>query len=415
VVGDEDQSIYSFRGAELENILQFSQQFPGTEVVRLEENYRSSRNILEVATRVVEHNRNRLGKTLWSRKGGGAPVVLAQLDTQNEEAQFCADILRDGRFDQSAILYRMNFQSRVFETLFARLGIPFRVVGTVRFYEREEIKDALAYLKLLVNPRDELAFRRAFSKPRRGVGERSIGRITERWTRRGGSLLDAARGTRSKLPAKAAAGIQVLLSVYGGCETMLAQDPPVSLGEVVRRLIEESGLLELYRQRDVGDGTEKVKNLEELVNATAEYTGTAEGLAAFLESLALLQYGPRVAGGGRRPGGGTPAVLRRRHTCPGGAVPDDLSEAADLRDPPGQRALLLYQGDPGRGAARVRPELRRGGPFSPGLRGVPRRIRPRHRHPQVGGGRPEHGVRALRFGQACPFSPEIQPSGEDQP
>jgi len=286
VVGDEDQSIYSFRGAELENILQFNRQFPGSETIRLEENYRSTRNILEVATRVVEHNRSRLGKTLWTSRGDGAPVVLAQLDTQDEEARFCADALSDGRFDETAILYRMNFQSRVFETLFARLGIPFRVVGTVRFYEREEIKDALAYLNLLANPRDELAFRRAVSKPRRGIGGRSLERIAARRVP-GGSFLEAARRALEDLPAKTAAGIEALVSLLAALEELLERQPPVSLGEVVARVIAESGLQELYRERDLGDGTEKLKNLEELVNATAEYSGSREGLSAFLESLTL--------------------------------------------------------------------------------------------------------------------------------
>ncbi|MBN1835638.1 MAG: UvrD-helicase domain-containing protein, partial [Spirochaetales bacterium] len=287
VVGDEDQSIYSFRGAELANILQFNRQFPGSEIIRLEENYRSTRNILEVATRVVEHNRDRLGKTLWTRKGEGAPVVLAQLDTQDEEARFCADTLGDRRFDETAILYRMNFQSRVFETLFARLGIPFRVVGTVRFYEREEIKDALAYLNLLANPADELAFRRAVSKPRRGVGERSLERIAERRGRGGGSLLEAARQALGGLPARAAVALKGLVGLLEELGRLLDREPAGSLGEVVRRLVAESGLLELYRERDLGDGTEKVKNLEELVSATAEYSGSREGLSAFLESLAL--------------------------------------------------------------------------------------------------------------------------------
>ena len=287
VVGDEDQSIYSFRGAELENILQFARQFPGTETIRLEENYRSTLNILEVATRVVEHNRSRLGKTLWTRRSAGAPVVLACLDSQNEEAQFCADVLRDGRYDETAILYRMNFQSRVFETLFARLGIPFRVVGTVRFYEREEIKDALAYLSLLANPMNELALRRAVSKPRRGIGERSLERIAACRNRAGGTLFDCARRVLPELPARAAGGIESLLELCTALAKMLSEEPPGSLSEVVRRLITESGLFEMYRERDRGDGTERVKNLEELVNATAEYSASPEGLSSFLESLTL--------------------------------------------------------------------------------------------------------------------------------
>jgi DNA helicase-2/ATP-dependent DNA helicase PcrA len=287
VVGDEDQSIYSFRGAEISNILEFAHQFPGTEVIRLEENYRSTRNILEVATRVVERNRSRLGKSLWTRKGEGTPVVLAYLEDQNEEARFCANLLSDGRLDETAILYRMNFQSRVFETLFTSLGIPFRVVGTVRFYEREEIKDALAYLNLLLNPRDELAFRRAVSKPRRGVGGRSLERVTSEWSRGGGTLLEAAARSRPQLPPKAAAGIQSVCALFESLAAMLAEGAAVSLGEVVRRLVAESGLLALYTERDRGDDTAKSKNLEELVSAASEHSASREGLAGFLESIAL--------------------------------------------------------------------------------------------------------------------------------
>jgi DNA helicase-2/ATP-dependent DNA helicase PcrA len=286
VVGDEDQSIYGFRGAELENILSFPEHFPGAEIVRLEENYRSTRTILHVAAQVVAHNRRRLGKTLFTRQEAGSPVVLAWLGTQDEEAQFCANLLRDGRYDETAILYRMNFQSRVFETLFSRLGIPFRVVGTVRFYEREEIKDALAYLSLLANPRDELAFRRVASKPRRGIGARSLERIAARRAAAGG-LLEAAREALPELSRAAAAGVEALLELFAQLEQELEQTTPPPLSAAVRRLVTASGLMELYRERDAGEGSEKAKNLEELANATAEYAGSREGLLLFLESLLL--------------------------------------------------------------------------------------------------------------------------------
>jgi DNA helicase-2/ATP-dependent DNA helicase PcrA len=287
VVGDEDQSIYSFRGAEISNILEFAHQFTGTEVIRLEENYRSTRNILEVATRVVERNTNRLGKSLWTQKGEGSPVVLAYLEDPNEEARFCANLLGDGRLDDTAILYRMNSQSRAFETLFTGLGIPFRVVGTLRFYEREEIKDALAYLNLLLNPRDELAFRRAVSKPRRGVGGRSLERVSAEWSRRGGTLLEAAARAAAQLPSKAAAGVGSVCVLMESLERMLAEEAGENLGALVRGLVIESGLLALYEERDRGEDTGRSKNLEELVSAASEYSPGREGLAAFLESIAL--------------------------------------------------------------------------------------------------------------------------------
>jgi DNA helicase-2/ATP-dependent DNA helicase PcrA len=289
VVGDEDQSIYSFRGAELENILSFSDKFTGTQIVRLEENYRSTQTILEVATRVVENNRNRLGKKLYTRKSTGSPVLLAYLEDPEEEALFCAERLRDGgqaRLAESAILYRMNFQSRVFESLFSRLGIPYRVVGTVRFYERQEVKDALAYLTLLVNPANELAFRRAIAKPRRGIGAKSLEAILRQ---RGaeGNLLEAASRSLSSTSARTAKGLRAFLSMLESLREALSEAREGALSEVVHRLIMNSGLVDHYRERDESEGTDKVRNLEELINATTEYPATAEGLSSFLESLML--------------------------------------------------------------------------------------------------------------------------------
>ncbi len=284
-VGDEDQSIYSFRGAELDNILGFAGHFPGTRIIRLEQNYRSSANILEVAARVVEHNRRRLGKTLWTRQPGGPPVELAVLEDQEAEARFCAGELADGQLAGSAILYRMNFQSRAFETLFTSLRIPFRVVGTVRFYEREEVKDALAYLALAANPRDEIAFRRAVNRPRRGVGARGVEAVLALRGRTGGNLLEAAAlaaGSRGS-----SKGLAAFLKVAGAVRESLRREPPSSLDRVVLELLTDSGLLEHYRERDLTEDTDRQRNLSELVNATAEFPGSGEGLTRFLEGVML--------------------------------------------------------------------------------------------------------------------------------
>lgn len=286
VVGDEDQSIYSFRGAELENILSFSRKFPGTEIIRLEENYRSTQNILEVASRVVENNRDRLGKKLFTRKPAGSPVALAYLEDPEAEALFCAEKLKAGGLGETAILYRMNFQSRVFESLFARLGIPYRVVGTVRFYEREEVKDALAYLILVVNPANELAFRRAISKPRRGIGAKRLEVILDH---RGNvrNLLKCAVQALPSFTGKTAEALRAFLSLIESLNQRLSKASESSLSRIVHLLIMESGLVDCYRERDQAEGTEKVRNLEELINATTEYPGALEGLSLFLESLML--------------------------------------------------------------------------------------------------------------------------------
>ncbi|MDR0690436.1 MAG: ATP-dependent helicase [Spirochaetaceae bacterium] len=184
VVGDDDQSIYRFRGAEVKNILEFPDRFSGTDIIRLERNYRSTVPILKVASSVVDNNRDRLGKTLRAERGAGKTPVLAFLPDQDEEVVFCANLIERSRgkepeaaYSDWAILYRTNAQSLGFETEFLRRRIPYRVVGTLKFYEREEIKDALALLSFLVNPRDEVAFRRVVNKPSRGVGAATVDRI----------------------------------------------------------------------------------------------------------------------------------------------------------------------------------------------------------------------------------------------
>lgn len=184
VVGDDDQSIYKFRGAEVQNILQFKNVFPGTTIIRLESNYRSKSQILEVANDVIKNNSDRLGKSLVAERGEGKKPVLAFMPDQNEETQFCADLVeqtheRGVPYSDWAILYRTNAQSMGFESEFLRRKIPYRVVGSLKFYEREEIKDILAYLALLANPRDEIAFRRIINKPARGIGNASQDKLVD--------------------------------------------------------------------------------------------------------------------------------------------------------------------------------------------------------------------------------------------
>ena len=186
VVGDDDQSIYRFRGAEVRNILEFPDRFPGTGIIRLERNYRSTQPILQAASSVVSRNRGRLGKTLRAERGKGKLPILAFLPNQDEEAVFCAELIEHSAKAEGAaawpdwaVLYRTNAQSLGFETEFLRRGIPYRVVGSLKFYEREEIKDALALLSFLVNPRDEVAFRRVVNKPSRGLGPAAVNRIVE--------------------------------------------------------------------------------------------------------------------------------------------------------------------------------------------------------------------------------------------
>ena len=285
VVGDDDQSIYGFRGAEVGNILSFPDVFPGTEIVRLERNYRSTPGILDVASAVVANNKGRLGKTLWTERPGGDMPVLACLQDQEEEAEFCARIASDDFPGTTAILYRMNAQSLHFETCFRQHHIPFRLIGTVRFYSREEVKDALAYLALLTNGDDEVSFRRIVNKPGRGVGAASVEKIMAEWKSRAGEHLpDTCRRMIPRLPPRTREGISTLLACLSDLQSRMTDTP---LAELARQMLSRTGLYDMYRTKDRSDGTSKTGNLEEMVSDMASYGAGQDGLLQFLESVAL--------------------------------------------------------------------------------------------------------------------------------
>jgi DNA helicase-2/ATP-dependent DNA helicase PcrA len=294
VVGDDDQSIYGFRGAEVRNILRFPEIFPGTEIIRLERNYRSYQSILDVAGSVVSHNAGRLGKTLVAERLGGSRPLLSLLDDQDAEAAYCVKVCRDrvkagGRWSDVAILYRTNAQSLTFEKEFTHKGIPYRIVGSSRFYDREEVKDGLAYLAVLCNPRDEVAFKRVVNKPARGIGDASVDLLLDAAEASGADLVTASAEAGESLRGRARAGIKEFLGLVSGLRTTLAA--PSSDGEtlavLVERLVRGSGLIEYHRAQDVVAGTQKVANLEELVNAASDYPRSPEGLSAFLETIEL--------------------------------------------------------------------------------------------------------------------------------
>jgi DNA helicase-2/ATP-dependent DNA helicase PcrA len=294
VVGDDDQSIYRFRGAEVRNILSFPEIFPGTEIVKLERNYRSYQSILDVAGNVVSRNSGRLGKTLIAERRGGAKPSLALLDDQDAEVAYCAKVCRErvkagGKWSDVAILYRTNAQSLGFEKEFPRLGIPYRIVGSSRFYDREEVKDALAYMALLCNPRDEVSFKRVVNKPSRGVGDTSVEILLEAAASSALDLLSASAGTADSLKGKARSGLRGFLSLLSDISAALAA-PEVdgeTLAKVVERLVRSSGLVDYHREQDEVAGTQKASNLEELVNAASLYPRSPEGLASFLETIEL--------------------------------------------------------------------------------------------------------------------------------
>jgi len=296
VVGDDDQSIYGWRGADLRNILDFERDFPGAHVVRLERNYRSTEPILRVANAVIARNTARKPKELRTERGAGEPVTAVRTGDERAEAEFAAGEIRrlEDRYTPGdvAVLYRTNAQSRPFEEALRRAAIPYRIVGGVRFYERREIRDVVAYLQLVVNPADEAAFLRAVGWPRRGVGSVTVERLLSA-RREGETLLDAA-ARASSLDEVPTAGARAL---QGFAEVILelnALQREVTARQVAATCVETFGIREALSGEE--DGEDRLANVEELLGAVAEFDPTglderpdeAGELELFLERVALL-------------------------------------------------------------------------------------------------------------------------------
>lgn len=297
VVGDDDQSIYHFRGADVNHILDFPKEFSGTKIIHLSRNYRSTSKIIEAASLVVSRNENRYQKNIIAARGDGARPVLTFLPDANSESVFCGDLIQksveagSGDFSDWAVFYRTNAQSRLFETEFRRRKIPYVIVGSLKFYEREEIKDALSYLALFANPKDEISFRRIINKPARGIGGKTQDKILDSAvTSEDGNpvysdLIEAVRKSADSLPKKAREGAQNFVRLY---ESALAYlDNSGSLAKFVERVIEDSALDEYHRAGDEIEGTGRVENLRELVNSAVSYDCTMDGLLSFLDSINL--------------------------------------------------------------------------------------------------------------------------------
>lgn len=293
VVGDDDQSIYAFRGAEVQNILNFPNQFPNTEIVRLETNYRSTSNILNAASLVVENNSSRLGKTLVADRGDGKEPVLAFLPTQDTESEFVADLitksvgLNKSKYSDWAVTYRMNAQSNGFESVFLKRKIPYKVVGSLKFYERQEIKDAVAYISVVANPKDEISFRRIVNFPVRGIGEKTQDKLVDYARDYEGeyrmTLLMACEHLGPELSKKAREGCEKFVQLIHSLEQCLTSGE--NLSEFMKRVVEYSGLDEQYKSEE--DGTQRLANLQELVNTASLYENSSEGLNAFLDAINL--------------------------------------------------------------------------------------------------------------------------------
>ncbi|MDD9856648.1 MAG: DNA helicase II [Gammaproteobacteria bacterium] len=274
-VGDDDQSIYGWRGARVENLLSFEKDFPGAAMIRLEQNYRSSGNILRAANAVIANNAGRLGKELWTDRAGGEPIRLYAAGNEMDEARFVVAgirhwVERGNRRDTAAVLYRSNAQSRVFEEQLLAAGVPYRVYGGLRFFERAEIKDALAYLRLISNRDSDPALERIVNLPARGIGARTLETVRQRARQQQVSLWRAAAGlvAEDALPPRASAALRRFLQLI---DQMAQATADLELGEATDHLLIHSGLLDHF-QREHGERAQgRVENLQELVNAANNF------------------------------------------------------------------------------------------------------------------------------------------------
>jgi len=298
VVGDDDQSIYRWRGARVENLYRFQKHFPGTEVIRLEQNYRSTGTILKAANAIISNNSGRLGKNLWTEGEMGEPIRLYAAFNERDEADFVVNRIRDHIAQghprsEAAVLYRSNAQSRVFEENLLAAGIPYRVYGGLRFFERAEIKDALAYLRLIANRDDDPSFERVVNMPTRGVGARTMDIVRECARQSGVSLWRAAAAviTEEALPKRSSKALWAFLSLVDRLDTETRND---SLHDQVRAVTEASGLIAHHGRDGQMGGDARVENLEELVSAAQGVIQDEDSemppLAEFL-SYAVLESG----------------------------------------------------------------------------------------------------------------------------
>ena len=303
-VGDDDQSIYAFRGAEVGNMRDLEREFKVADVIRLEQNYRSHGNILDAANALIKNNRGRLGKNLWTEAGAGEPIRVFEGFADLDEARFVVDevreLARDGMPRQYiAVLYRSNAQSRVLEHQLFTANVPYRVYGGLRFFDRQEVKHALAYLRLIANPDDDTAFSRVVNFPARGIGSRSLEVLQEAAHRANSSLYNAA----ASLSGKAGTAVGHFIRLI---ETLRTETTALPLPEVIEHLIEKSGLRQHYLIEK--EGRERLENLDELINAAASFVQDEDAqstlpedggpLAAFL-AHASLEAGERQAGEGQ--------------------------------------------------------------------------------------------------------------------
>lgn len=295
VVGDDDQSIYKFRGATIENILSFENTFQNATVIRLEQNYRSTQNILDAANAVIEHNTERKGKTLWTQNGTGAMIHLHTAENETDEAERITKIILDGvaagrKFSDYAVLYRMNSQSLTFERNFAKSGVPHRIIGGTRFYERREIREMIAYLSVINNPSDEMRLRRIINTPKRSIGDRSVEVAAQIGQQTGETLFEIVSHAKGYPALSRAANKMTLFAAQMQGLIELNNDEKVTLGELYDELVERIDYLNFLKTDDPESAEDRAANVQELASNLRRFEEeNPEGtLSDFLEEVSLI-------------------------------------------------------------------------------------------------------------------------------
>ena len=302
VVGDIDQSIYKFRGADIKNILDFEKDFPNASLVKLEQNYRSTQNILDLANRVIDHNIERKEKVLWTDNGAGEPVRYHLCSTSDEEAQRVVRWIhyRQGEgipLKEMAILYRTNAQSRSFEDQLRREGIPYRLVGGLKFYDRKEIKDIAAYLKIIVNPLDNVSLLRVINTPKRGIGKTTTDRLAEWGFRTGKSFMEAIRDGE-QIPGIGRATGEKLDGFVRLVDELTALAQTLGLTEFVKEVVRKTGYEKMLKATGLPEDRTRLENIDEYISSVAEYEENNEGatLWQYLQDVSLLSDTDKAEG-----------------------------------------------------------------------------------------------------------------------
>ncbi len=292
VVGDNDQGIYSFRGADISNILNFEKDFPGTKIVKLEQNYRCTGNILKAANSVIKHNETKYDKKLWTENGEGTLPQIYQGEDEYDEARFVIEEIRHlkreelDHYSDFAILYRMNSQSRALEDILRREDIPYKIVGGLKFYERKEIKDAISYLRLIANPSDNISLKRIINEPKRGIGKTSLDHIQEIAENQGISMYEVIKHADDFGQPRVYANAKEFIDTI---ETLRSQKEEIKISDLLKETLNKTGYTRALEQESTIEAESRIQNLEELVTVAVEFEEefAENGLSDFLESISL--------------------------------------------------------------------------------------------------------------------------------